>query len=366
MTKRKADPAANKAIRLSRLEITDFKALDRLVLDLHAPQMTGDPDVFVLGSRNGLGKTSLLEACALLVVTAGMHKEMRKEFLRMPRDPRRRAERHVDLPDLFVRSGEEKASIKAVFERNGEEHPAQLTVSRTGHLQFKPEEGIRLSKREYMPPPWEGENVLDSLASFSSEPLVSPPLLYFHSNRKVPEGSLELGAWVEKGSYSRFRRPGETAMSAFKVEILSLMMRKADLFEAVGNGKEESGQALAALNSFVERYAHGHIEKLRPTADNTADFRIEPTKGGQSYSFDGLSSGQKEVISTLFLVWRYTREAPAIILIDEPELHLNPEWQRDFVKQLHQITPESQFIIATHSQDIFGSVPEDRRILLGA
>jgi len=365
MAKKKADHTPSSVIRIGSLAIRNFKALDRLEFELPAPQMAGDPDVFVLGSRNGLGKTSVLEACALLLFTTGLHPEMRKEFFRMARDPRRRVERHVDLPDLFVRSGEEQSTIQAGIVRNAKTTNYQLRVFRAGLLDLKPDEALKPLRTEPLPP-WGSDQLMDSLASFSSEPLVSPPLLYFHSYRKVAEGSLELGAWVDRGQFQRLRRPGEWPTSTFKVEMLSLLMRRAGLFETVSNGKAASEEAFNELNSLVERYAHGRIEKLLPAPDSTADFRIEPTDGGRSFSFDGLSSGQKEVISTLFLIWRHTRVAPGIILIDEPELHLNPEWQRDFVRQLHRITPESQFIIATHSEDIFGSVPAERRILLGA
>ena len=53
-------------LRLRRLEVENFKALDQLTLDLLPPRMKSDPDIFVMGSRNGLGKTSILESCALL------------------------------------------------------------------------------------------------------------------------------------------------------------------------------------------------------------------------------------------------------------------------------------------------------------
>jgi hypothetical protein len=54
--------------KLRRLEIEKLKAIDRLELDLPGPLMEGDPDVFVIGSANGVGKTSVLEACALLKI----------------------------------------------------------------------------------------------------------------------------------------------------------------------------------------------------------------------------------------------------------------------------------------------------------
>jgi predicted ATP-dependent endonuclease of OLD family len=104
---------------------------------------------------------------------------------------------------------------------------------------------------------------------------------------------------------------------------------------------------------------------LKPLPDNTVDLRINPTnRVDNSITFDGLSSGQKEIISTLFLLWYHSLNLPSIVLIDEPELHLNIEWHRDFIKQVFDLAPKNQYIIATHSEDIFSSVSEDRRLLL--
>ncbi len=54
------------SIKLRYLKVQNFKALDFLEMEFPPPRMTEDPDILVIGSRNGLGKTSVLEACVLL------------------------------------------------------------------------------------------------------------------------------------------------------------------------------------------------------------------------------------------------------------------------------------------------------------
>ena len=66
----------------------------------------------------------------------------------------------------------------------------------------------------------------------------------------------------------------------------------------------------------------------------------------------------------MFLIWYHTHKNPGIILIDEPELHLNPELQINFISKLTQLTPWNQYIVTTHSEHIFDSVQPDRRVLL--
>ena len=141
-------------------------------------------------------------------------------------------------------------------------------------------------------------------------------------------------------------------------------MQRADLFELLE--VENPNMAIDTLNDLLEFYAGGRISKLRPGADNTVDFRIAPDGGGESFTFDGLSSGQKEIISTLFLVWYHTQERPSVVLIDEPELHLNAQWHRSFVSKLFELAPRNQYIVATHSVDVMDSVEEDRRVILSS
>jgi predicted ATP-binding protein involved in virulence len=45
-----------------------------------------------------------------------------------------------------------------------------------------------------------------------------------------------------------------------------------------------------------------------------------------------------------------------IICIDEPELHLDPQWHALILQALRKLQPNSQFIVATHSPEVYESV----------
>lgn len=49
-------------------------------------------------------------------------------------------------------------------------------------------------------------------------------------------------------------------------------------------------------------------------------------------------------------------EAPAIVLIDEIDLHLHPEWQRRVAGDLLSTFPNAQFILTTHSPYVVASI----------
>lgn len=46
------------------------------------------------------------------------------------------------------------------------------------------------------------------------------------------------------------------------------------------------------------------------------------------------------------------RETPGVVLIDELELHLHPNWQRRIISDLRRIFPKIQFFVTTHSPTI--------------
>lgn len=349
-------------IRLSRLTIKNYKKIDSLEIDFPRPLMEGDADIMLFGSKNGGGKTSVLESCALLMLAGIAGGEI---F--------RKSKTSLDIANLLVRAGHKEASIKGTFEREDKE----LTV----HLDINHKSGFFTSNNKnnplfYDPFICKGEysfHTLDyplrSILAFSGEPLIMPPLLHFNSYRKIQESNPELGMMADDYAtyqtipiFERSERNISNPVSSFKLEILRSLMGRAALFEGIN--EQESQSVLSQLNRLIQRYCGGTIDNLRPLPDNKVDIRIKPSKGGESFSFDGLSSGQKEMIATLFLIWKNTQGQPSIVLIDEPELHLNAEWHGDLVKQLYTLAPQNQYIMATHSETIFRSVDADYRAIL--
>ncbi|MBF0425647.1 MAG: AAA family ATPase [Magnetococcales bacterium] len=358
---------AAKTLRLRRLEIRDFKAIDHVALDFHPPEMRDDPDIYVMGSRNGVGKTSILEACTILFFVLRRHADAPlidpEAILNIP----------IDIAEKFVRSGASMAFIYGEFVLGTKYIPFDSSLDRFGQLRISVQhsEWLDTGIDVFSEDPSIGNKInryFELLYGRDADPFVMRPLLYFHSFRKVQEGSPELGMMMKPdpmyGSRTQSGSGASTFVSTFKLQILRAMMGRANLFEHLED--EDADETLSKLNGLIQRYAGGRIDKLRPSSNNTIEFRITPDGGGESFAFDGLSSGQKEIISTLFMIWYNTRNQPGIVLIDEPELHLNAEWHRDFVQQVYAIAPRNQYIFATHSEDIFRSVDYERRLFLGS
>ena len=59
------------------------------------------------------------------------------------------------------------------------------------------------------------------------------------------------------------------------------------------------------------------------------------------------------------LIFYEDRKQPGVFIIDEPELSLHLAWQEIFVKSIQQASPKTQFILATHSPSIIGSIDSE-------
>ncbi|GAA4440219.1 hypothetical protein GCM10023091_23530 [Ravibacter arvi] len=99
------------------------------------------------------------------------------------------------------------------------------------------------------------------------------------------------------------------------------------------------------------------------------------TPSGEIY-YEYLSSGFKSIISILFgiikeIEFRFkdpkinAEDFNGIILIDEIELHLHPEWQEKIVDILLEVFPKAQFFASTHSPHVIQTAKPKQIIALG-
>jgi predicted ATP-binding protein involved in virulence len=89
-------------------------------------------------------------------------------------------------------------------------------------------------------------------------------------------------------------------------------------------------------------------------------------KNGETFSINQLSDGEKIYIALVgdlcrrLVLANPTLDNPllgeGIVLIDEVDLHLHPEWQKNIAERLCATFPNIQFIITTHSPLVINSI----------
>ena len=81
---------------------------------------------------------------------------------------------------------------------------------------------------------------------------------------------------------------------------------------------------------------------------------------GRECKLNDMSSGETNVLLTLFKI-NSRLEDNTIVLVDEPEISLHPEWQGKILPSLEKTFKKYRgchFIIATHSPQVVASIPE--------
>ena len=348
--------SAESRFRIDRLSIRNYKGIDELDVDFPQSPMADDPDVVALGSRNGVGKSSVLECCALLLAVP--------RLLDSTDDPL-----SIANTEEIVRAGEPSVEILGRLRIGNETTDIRLTVDRDGTVSADRD-------RKYFDAParTQGHSIqhfagmthlLPHVLGHIPDPAIFPDGLLFHSFRRVYQSHLPPDSIFKKrGIYDVPPFGVRPSKDVFKGIVLRELMHRSGLLEDTGIRRDEDHD-LGTLNDLIERYTAGRLGKLKLLNDEV-DIGIETSNGTGSFTVNGLSSGQLEIISTLFLIWFCTRDAPSVVLIDEPELHLNAEWHGSIVSNMIELAPDNQYILATHSDSVMSSVSPNCRIILAS
>lgn len=143
-----------------------------------------------------------------------------------------------------------------------------------------------------------------------------------------------------------------------KTELASSYIKALISKESGLNENEPLVDLNKTLSSLFDNFFPGKsFTGMSPTKDGLLEFPIK-LKNGQTHDISELSSGEKEV---LFGYLRLRNSAPknSVILIDEPELHLNPKLAKKLPEFYYETIGKelnNQIWLVTHSDAILKEV----------
>lgn len=79
--------------------------------------------------------------------------------------------------------------------------------------------------------------------------------------------------------------------------------------------------------------------------------------GDEVISLAQLSSGEKHILRIL-VETILAEDSP--LIIDEPEISMHVDWQKDLIASMRQLNPLAQVILATHSPEIMADIPDEQ------
>jgi len=339
-------------MRLDRLHIQNFRCYEDATFDFQ-------PDFNLVVGVNGSGKTSLLQAAAVSFIEYANSIKLQPIGL--------------DLND--VRFVIYKFESRSRFERK-----FPLLLAAQGDI-------LGVNK-------WETTQAGEHLP-----PLVDPELMLATDKELV---KFDLGESVELPVLAFYRSNRQWKGANISAEFaaqqkISRLDGYTNWFDAVTDLKDfESwliGKTLERMQSLLDSktaiptfddeltLVNQAIGIALPNAENLRyDLRLQSllidVEGGITIPFNNLSDGQRGMVALFADIARrmcilnphmgkdVLKNTSGVVIIDELDIHLHPAWQRNIVPALKQAFPKVQFIAASHSPQIIGSLQPEEVIIL--
>ena len=332
-------------MRLTHLHIQNFRAFESVSLtDLH-------PAVNVVVGVNGTGKTALLEAARLFL--SGIYSELDKHVNKIVmsailEDDVRLANLEVQYPTCIRGEVFLDAHLlpegKAVWERLLERHGGKTKFGESRGKAAK-----ALSRN------------IQSIIRQGVEQAV-PLVAYYSTDRYKKEKKntgLEADGSRLRGYYNALDSQTNTwfFLNLIRTETLAELQegRPSEILRLVYEAIQSCIPGCISLKH--------HLKK---------DCLIITFSDGRQLPFNALSDGVRHVLSLVmelalrayllnpYLGVEAARNTPGVVLIDEIDLHLHPEWQLHIVQDLVNVFPKLQFIVTTHAPLVLNSLKEGR------
>ena len=334
-------------MKLKRLSITNLRAFDHAEFDFH-------PEFTLLAGVNGAGKTTVLESLRIC-----MSRLLRK-FTISQAKPRSfwnddiqvgATALSVDL-DLSINFKSYKLKINS-------KHEQCSITSQTGHVR---DQTPFTTDSEMLIPKCGTEAMAVKEARLNPVDTIG---VYFGINRSMATYGLQGNTKANGGP-----------KSAYAYALADQGLRLADLaswmhaLEQKSSELPKANHHLHALRTAVNRFLP-ECKNMQAVVVNYRP-RLYFEKQGHRLDSRKLSDGEKSMLALVSdLAMRLcqanpslddpVRDGAGIVLVDDIELHLHPQWQRKIVEQLCETFPNCQFVATTHSPQIIGEV-EHRKI----
>jgi len=131
--------------------------------------------------------------------------------------------------------------------------------------------------------------------------------------------------------------------------------RMSRIVEIIDEHKSKVDKLFKPINDFLNTVNQFYIDSNKKMEVDTVGQLFVSRPDGSKCTIEGLSSGERQLL-VIFAHSFFNRHShkKTVFIIDEPELSLHLGWQEKFAETIFSISPNSQYILATHSPEIIG------------
>lgn len=326
-------------MRINDLKLSNYRCFEKLDIKLH-------PSFNIIVGINGMGKTAVLEALKIAIGSLFLKFDKHDQLPRVSihRDDVRLNRLELQYPVVIKASGTIDGGSEITWERSLETHGGKTRYLRAKEIQ-KVSEAMQQGIRQ-------------------AEPPINIPLIAYYSTERfkkekrdvgvVPDGSRLRGYYHSLDSQTNLK----FFLDIWNTETLDELQKgiKSTLLEVVREA------AKTCITSCEDMYFDIKQQLLM----------IKFTDTGDTLPFHILSDGVRSMLAMVMeiafrcfllnphLGTQAALKTSGIILIDEIDLHLHPEWQMRVIKDLQTAFPQMQFIVTTHAPLVVGSLSKGK------
>lgn len=356
-------------MNIERLTLTNFRGVANRSLRFH-------PAFNLIVGVNGVGKTSVLDALRVMLANA---------LQMFAKTPRFNAEFQAE--DLM--RGADEMTAELTFSCHGAGPYTYLIKKGEEQHINNPTGGLRdqTSETPDIRKLWHADRpdvmLVSGPKAFKS--LENQPLgVHFSVSRaRASDERSRVGRSTNPGYFGAFI----TERGLRVQDLVDWLRNKEQIAREApgGNSARQRAAVLDAITAMVPELSNWRLEGShlwvtkqvsRQRINNsspTMDFHVvaEP----MSLQVEELSDGERSLVVLGFDIARRlaqlnpndpmpTTNGQGVVLIDEVDLHLHPQWQRRIIASLTAAFPRLQFIATTHSPQVIGETPAGHAILL--
>lgn len=339
-------------MKMKSIAIENYRAFEKF-------EVSFDDKLTVFVGANGSGKSTVLDAVAML---------LQKFFRNAGGNRSAIGFDNISWTNVNIHQSQQKIKFRGYLGVNQQKYLLDVAFSRQVNDEFQA-------------PAAHGHMITELIAGESAEIKEQGHTLfvYYGSKRILSENSVHLQ-----------KRPQATLDSAFAhaTDVSIDFASSLAWFDT-----KDAEEARYALNTQNLTYKIPELQAVRDAITNALGDYENPRMMGTPaelvvykkgepatpYSIMQLSDGYRTMLALIMDLARrmavansaaYAQtgksvlESPAIVLIDEVELHLHPGWQQSVLPSLQHIFPNAQFIVSTHSPQVLTSIePQHIRLL---
>jgi predicted ATP-binding protein involved in virulence len=192
-------------------------------------------------------------------------------------------------------------------------------------------------------------------------------------------------AWAKKKFQDNFMWGARGLVREFLDKLWELSLAPIDIEESHKESFRDKGKKeflylfvkdKDSLQILAKFYTGGHTELFKALEStyisdliNEVRVRVKKRNVDGSITFKELSEGEQQLLTVLGLI-KFTRDEETLILLDEPDTHLNPLWKWEYLDLLKKVVKDdtltekndntTQVILNTHDPLVIGSLDKNQ------